>query len=864
MSTLKISKKSCLIVTYGPVPTSEYKRVEGGGMRAWGLAKGLRANGARVTVAVNSSFPQSIGQYEDVNLTNWSLDHKFVDLINSYDMVIISYCMGDPSTFVAKYISPEVQLVLDAYVPIYVEVSARDSDDIPTEYTHYMDDIKGFNTVLKRGDYFLCANELQKIYYTGVLSSLGIVNPYSYRKDRILVVPFGIHDDQATATYNPYEKLGLKEDDFVVLWFGGIYPWFNVSDLLDAALKLSKIDDIKLVFVGGKNPFNPNPDFSKQYDSAVDFANQHKLTDKSIFFVDWVDFNERANWYKHADLVISINEPGEENNFSWRTRVMDYVWGELAIVTNGQDALSEELISEKAAIRFDSLSANSIYDKIVELHNNPAKLNSIRQKIVGVKSRYLWKDVVAPIISVPANKHPFQEEVNFKLNLPQNSQTALSSLKTIVHKGLTIPKRAVMLVPKTIKYGRERGWKRLYYVTSKRLPKFNPSHPKKYYFISHSIDHTGAPQVMVQIIKEYVSKYGSSQIIVVSPHIEKSLLMELRELGVKFQLAHSSWDVKEIALQLGIQKNDYVLMNTVAVLENYRNYILESLKKGTLRHAYWFIHEDKTQSEVINRGLNSKLNFKEIGELVNNNKLAVFVPSASVMRQYNQILKTKKVKTVLLNIGVENKYHLKRKEDDFKKIDFLLQGTPEDGRKGHFITLIAFDKFIRKYYSKNPEQYRDFSLHLVSISNDYVSRQIKAIGSDILGKKMQIYESMPKSKVLNVYSKCNAVICTSLSETFALYVAESMFMGSVVLRNSSAGSDEQLINGKNGYKLSMFDTDQIASVIEKILNKKKTSDKALLEMGKTSQEIISKYSGHKYIKQIEKSTSTSNTFTFLF
>ncbi|HMS92670.1 MAG TPA: hypothetical protein PKC05_04230, partial [Candidatus Saccharibacteria bacterium] len=85
----KQNEKTCLVITYGPVPTSQYQTVEGGGMRVWGLAKGLKQNGVRVTVAVNNSFVQELDEFEGVKLVNWGLDEKFRDLINTYDSVII-------------------------------------------------------------------------------------------------------------------------------------------------------------------------------------------------------------------------------------------------------------------------------------------------------------------------------------------------------------------------------------------------------------------------------------------------------------------------------------------------------------------------------------------------------------------------------------------------------------------------------------------------------------------------------------------------------------------------------------------------------------------------------------------------------
>jgi len=849
-----MAKKTCLIITYGPVPTEQCTRVEGGGMRAWGLAKGLSANGTRVTVAVNESFPQDADSCEGVLLTNWTLDSNFIDLINSYDMVIMSYCMGDPSVFVARHISPQICLVLDLYVPIYVEVSARDSKNLQHEYGYYMRDIEGYNEVLKRGDYFMCANKFQKTYYMGVFSALGIINPYSYRKDRLHVVPFGLHDEPIQPKENPYHKLGIKDDDFVVMWFGGLYPWFKVADLLEAALKLSGDKKIKLVFVGSKNPFNPNPDFSRQHDEAVDFAKKHKLLNKTMFFVEWVDFEDRINWFAHCNTVISLNKPGEENQFSWRTRVMDFVWGELAIITNGGDPLSEELLDNNAAIRIKKLSADDIHQTIADVAAHPEQLVHVKEQVKEIKQKYFWHDVVRPLLRLSAHPLPFADESRFRSTVvvhgadsaPQRFATRLT------RKAMQTTKSAALFLPRVVRYGKTNGWKRLYFVASQNVTRKTQATPRRYVFIAHAIDHTGAPLVMLQVIREYCKKYGASRVCIVSPYVEQNLVRELREAGVKIYLASATHPQHEIAFQLNLQPHDFVMMNTVAVFENYRRYVLDLLEHNGLHHAYWFIHEDVTQYNSINKSFHDKLDPKMLGALVRKKKLSMLVPSHSVMKQYNALFNTDRVRTILLNIGVGKRYHLKRKVQDFNSINFLLQGTPQDGRKGHFTALIAFDTFLKKYYAKNPKKYRDFSLTFVSIGDDYMSRQIEAIGGTILGERLRLYPSMPKNRVLGIYSQCNAVLCTSLSETFALYVAEAMYMGSFVLRNNSAGVDEQLLAGRNGYKLSLFDTDQIARVIEQVLNKDKTANKALLAMGKKSQEMISPYAKHSYLEQIER------------
>lgn len=821
-------------------------------MRAWGLAQGLIANGVQATVAINNSFPQEYAEHEGVKLVNWGIDEQFAQLINSYDAVIISYCMGDASVFVADRIAPEVQLILDVYVPIYIEVSAREAKDMDTEYPNYMEDLKRFNHTLKRGDYFLCANEAQKVFYTGVLASLGVINPRSYRDPRILIVPFGIHNEPAVASENPYLKLGVKEDDFVVLWFGGLYPWFRVQELLDAIKELSSLPNMKFVFVGGKNPFNSNPDFLKQYEKTVTFMEEHKLTDSSVYFMDWVDFNERVNWFKHADVVISLNQPGEENGLSWRTRVMDFVWGELAILTNGGDPLSEDLLAHNAAIKLSELSSSAIAQELTALYENPSKLHAIRAAIVEQQKRYQWPLLLKPVVEViHSHNHPFIDESAYKRQL--GIATAVASLAAPSSGKI---RKLARFAKKSVNYARRKGIRRSakVAVTIARNVATSKAHPRKkqYIFISHPINHTGAPLVLLEIVEEYARKYGARNIRLVAPDVTKDQMRHLKELGIKVDKAALGIGFRLIAMQLGLHKNDFLLMNTVAIYDNYRNFVLHALETGRLNHAHWFIHEDIAQLNVISRELilNKHVHDK-IRKLIKQDKLTVMVPSVRIKQDYDEFFKVNKTKTIPLHVDVPEQYKRERDARDYAAINFLLSGTSSDGRKGQLIAISALHNFMKIYYEKNPDQYRDFKLTLIAIGDDYISQQIRSIGASLLDERLIIHPSVPKERALDIAAECNAVICCSLNETFGLYVAEGMYMGHIVLRNNSAGMEEQLIEGRNGYFIDHENVQQFTKVIERILNKKINSNKALQAMGKASQQIITPYAEHSYLAEIQ-------------
>lgn len=819
-------------------------------MRAWGLAKGLQENGAEVTVAINAGFPQSIDSHEGITLTNWNLDNQFAQTINSYDAVITSYCMGDLSVFVADNIRDDVQLILDAYVPIYIEVSARGAKDMNEEYVNYAADLQRHNHTLRRGDYFLYANPAQEQLYSGVLSALGIINPFSYRDARLISAPFGIHRDAVVAGENPYKDLGIKKDDFVVLWFGGIYPWFRIEEYLDAIKQLSTQSKIKFVFVGGKNPFNANPDIARQYDKTLEFAKKHSLTDKSVHFIDWVDFDTRVNWFRHASVIVSLNQPGEENKYSWRTRVMDFVWGEAAIITNGGDPLSEEMIENNAAMRINALSSDAIVHAIKQLKNNPNDLKKIQKNVRNLKDKYYWDTVTKNLsLTITDGKLPYAKEEKYR-KLTSRAVDAETGARpsSKLRKVASLPFKVVRKI-------RSKGIKKTALVAidilKSQKSRLSNTREPQFVFISHPIDNTGAPVVLLQIIEEYVEKYGPSRVRVIAPGVTEGQKNHLKSLGIRSEKAVHAANFRLIRLQLGLKPDDFVFMNTIAIYDNYRDFILLWLRLGRLKHAYWFIHEDKAQIPIINEAFLHNSNLHTIKSLVTADKLSLLYPSQRTAEEYKEILGTNG-SMVKLRIDVPKEYQVPREENDFDTIKILLSGTSKDGRKGQMLALSALQHYIDNYYSKKPDQYRPVHLELLAVGkDDYVSQQIRWIASSALKSYVTVHETMPKDDAMRLTSRCNTVLCCSLNETFGLYISEGMLMGHVLLRNNVAGVNEQLVNEKNGYLIDHTNIEDISDKIRKIADKEETTNKSLVRMSKKSQQLMDSYTTSNYLEQIE-------------
>ncbi len=817
-------------------------------MRAWGLAKGLSSQGVEVTIAINAGFNLTLEEYDGIKLIQWQLDSEFIQVINSYDTVIASYCMGDVSVFIADHIRDDAQLILDVYVPIYIEVSARNAQDITTEYQNYMADLARHNHTLRRGDFFLYANPAQELLYTGVLAALGIINPASYHTKRLIHTPFGLHREKPATTKNPYRTLGITRDDFVVLWFGGLYPWFRVEEYLEAIKRLSCNPSIKFVFVGGKNPFNPNPDMARQYDTALEFATHHKLIDRSVFFVDWIDYDDRVDWFSHADIIVSLNQPGEENKFSWRTRVIDFVWGETATITNGGDPLSDEMVQKGAAMQLDDLSATSIEKLITAAHTQPKQLQKIRKNVQKLKATYYWDTATAPLARIiDTGTLPYNQEASLRKLIAVATPQLIAQPHT--SRTYSLIKNPAKLVQKVRTKGIRKTARVAFDIIAAQTHKRTNSRDKQFVFISHPIDHTGAPSVLLQMIEEYVDTYGAACVRVITPGITQPQENYLKSLGIKPEKAVYGASFRFIRLQLGLHPDDFVLINTIAIYDSYRDFILTWLKLGRLKHAHWFIHEDPSQIPAVNPVFSDTQNLRRITSLANSDKLSLLYPSQKTADEYAEMLSTKG-QVVHLRVDVPSEYTKPRVAKDFDTIHMWLSGTSSDGRKGQVLALSALQYFVDHYYTKNPSLYRNVHLSLLSVrQDDYISQQIRWLAASTLSKFVTIHDTVPKPEAMQIASQCNTVLCCSINETFGLYIAEGMTMGHIVLRNNSSGVDEQLLDGKNGYLIDHTNIQDIARAIEKIANKK-TSNKALLAMSKKSQSIIASYTSRTYTDQI--------------
>jgi glycosyltransferase involved in cell wall biosynthesis len=372
-------------------------RMAGPAIRYWEFAQQL-AQHATVTLAIpNSVSDLSLPQLPKLpNLTVVQHEVNCIEqLIQQHDIIIFQGYIFD--------IYPQLKscnkiLVTDLYDPVPLEGLEQQRDkpaDSASE--HIAAQVNMLNQQLELADYFICASERQRDLWLGHLMALGRVNPYTYDeiKQRILIVPYGL-PDQAPQ----HDKLVLRshqDDSFILLWGGGIWQWFDPITPIKAVANLtSRYPKVKLVFLGTQHP-NPSILPMPRQLAAQELANKLNLNgNKIIFQAGWIPYNQVHNYFLEANVGISAHFDTLETLYSFRTRILHYLWAGKPIITTAGDIFAEQIKTYQAGIVVDYNSEAAWEDAIEAMHD--ADLYAKYQRGVAKLARnYYWSNVTKPL-----------------------------------------------------------------------------------------------------------------------------------------------------------------------------------------------------------------------------------------------------------------------------------------------------------------------------------------------------------------------------------------------------------------------------------------------------------------------------------
>jgi GT2 family glycosyltransferase len=298
-------------------------------------------------------------------------------------------------------------VVTDIYDPFHLEVleQARNLDPAQRLFA-VQSSTDVLNEQLRRGDFFLCASQKQRDFWLGQLAAVGRINPSTYDRGENLegllaVAPFGVTDEPPRHTRPVLRGVvpGIGENDKVVLWGGGIYNWFDPLTLLRAVDKMRRrMPEVRLYFLGLKHP-NPQVGGMRMADDAVALARELGLVGTHVFFnEDWVEYDDRQNYLLESDVGVSTHLDHVETEFSFRTRLLDYLWASLPIVATGGDSLASLIETTGIGLTVPAGDVDALEAALYRVLDDDAYRASCRDAIARIVPAYHWSRVLEPLL----------------------------------------------------------------------------------------------------------------------------------------------------------------------------------------------------------------------------------------------------------------------------------------------------------------------------------------------------------------------------------------------------------------------------------------------------------------------------------
>ena len=118
----------------------------------------------------------------------------------------------------------------------------------------------------------------------------------------------------------------------MLLWGGGIWDWLDAPTVIRATARLP--DDVHLVFQGVKRPALLERDEHAAGARGDRARARARARGRVHFNHDWVPYEQRGAWLLEADLGVSAHPAHLETRFAYRTRIADYLWAGLPVVTS--------------------------------------------------------------------------------------------------------------------------------------------------------------------------------------------------------------------------------------------------------------------------------------------------------------------------------------------------------------------------------------------------------------------------------------------------------------------------------------------------------------------------------------------------
>jgi glycosyltransferase involved in cell wall biosynthesis len=332
-------------------------------------------------------------------------------LILGFDTVI---SQGFPPTTVPAFFGR--RFVMDFFTNFLIEgLEYRKEHVTPAVRQAWLNTQRVYlNMQLTMADFVICANERQRDAWLGLMSSLGLITGNVYDRDNTLealvsVAAYGIRPEgtgdrgQGTGGNRSHPALrripGIGPNDTVILWNGGILKWYDPLTLIRAVARIvPRRPDVKLLFLGTRYPvagFDPGATI----DEAFALSRELGLLGTHVLFNDgWLPYDESGRFMVEAAIGVSTYYDNLETHFSYRTRLIDFLWAETPVVCTKGDVIADMIERRGLGISVPERDVDALEAALTRLLEDSGFYRACKRNLREIRDELSWERTLQPLV----------------------------------------------------------------------------------------------------------------------------------------------------------------------------------------------------------------------------------------------------------------------------------------------------------------------------------------------------------------------------------------------------------------------------------------------------------------------------------
>ena len=191
---------------------------------------------------------------------------------------------------------------------------------------------------------------------------------------------------------------GIGVEDKLLVWGGGLWPWLDPITAIRAVGKVAeRRHDVRLIFPGTRHPNPILYDMPTRLPDARRLAGELGLTGSSVFFGDWVPYQDWADLLLECDLALTLHHDTLETRLAFRSRVLEYIWCGLPIIATHGDATSELVDRYQLGAVVDYEDVDAVADAIDTLLDEGDTARE--DAFAAARQDLTWEKLARPLIA---------------------------------------------------------------------------------------------------------------------------------------------------------------------------------------------------------------------------------------------------------------------------------------------------------------------------------------------------------------------------------------------------------------------------------------------------------------------------------